>query len=184
MFLKRIFPIGLIILTIIFGFWRYNNPPCVEYSDYTHRSSWLGDNAYEIRLERFPERCGFLPALGGANYIFSWQSGNPENWKQVFTAHHDDLFDIRSDNVRVLNEKVAYAFIIQNFASTTDGGKSWNVWEIKKNLPNNDCCQNKLIRDVDLDTDGSGFMRLSSLTNSDGEVMELRTTDFGKTWNP
>jgi hypothetical protein len=184
MFLKRILPIGLIILTIIFGIWRYNNPPCVENSDYIHRSSWLGDNPFEIKLERIPERCGLFPALGGANYIFSSHSGDSENWQQIFTSHHDDLIDIRSDNVRVLDEKKAYSFIIQKFASTTDGGKSWDVWEIKKNLTNNDCCQNKLIRDVYLDVDGSGFMRLSSLTNRDSELTELRTTDFGKTWNP
>ncbi len=90
MFLKRILPLGLIILTIIFGFWRYNNLPCVENSDYTYQNVWQGKNPFEIRLERIPETCIFLPALGGANYIFSAYSSDSGNWQKIFIAHHDD----------------------------------------------------------------------------------------------
>lgn len=188
MFLKRILPIGLIILTTIFGLWRYNNPPRVENADYTYQNGWQGENPFEIRLERIPEKCIFMPALGGANYIFSTRPNGSEKWQTVFTTHHDDLIDISSDNVRVLNEKVAYTFVIQKFAATTDSGKTWKIWSPSKDLidwkRSGDEYPNwALIEQVEIKEDGSGKIELNRF-DKEGLIKELRTKDFGQTWNP
>jgi len=70
------------------------------------------------------------------------------------------------------------------FAVTTDGGATWSVWDAKKDLPNWQCCNYGLIKDVRLDSKGTGVMILNPIPQRRGEVPELHTNDFGRHWNP
>lgn len=86
MLFKRIIPIGIILLACIFGIRKYQNP-CIENSDSTYTRCWQGENPFDVKVERIPESCSFAPITAGANYVFSAQQGNSENWRQIMKVH-------------------------------------------------------------------------------------------------
>ena len=69
------------------------------------------------------------------------------------------------------------------YAVTTDGGVNWSVWSAKSDLPGWECCNYGLIQDVQFAPDGAGTMRLSVIDPRRGEVPELYTRDYGRSWH-
>ena len=122
--------------------------------------------------------------MAGANYIFQVKQGNAENWREIMSFEYDDPIDISKENIHLLNENVAYIFFGRRFAVTTDNGRNWKIWDAKKDLPNWECCTYDFIKSVNLLEDGSGTMTLKPDSNKRGEISELKTKDFGKTWTP
>lgn len=138
------------------------------------------DTRIMIRVVQRQERgIGFVL---GSFYIFQHRTNAADNWRDVMVFRHDDPVEIPEDQVRVLNDRVAYAFMGWKYAVTTDGGTSWSVWQADQDLPNWDCCNYRLIRDVQLSPDGKGTMFLNPITGRRGEVPELSTVDFGAHW--
>src|SRR5204863_2841307 len=94
-------------------------------------------------------------------------------WNDVMLFVHDDPIPIPHENVRNLNDRVAFVFIGWQYAVSADGGHSWTVWTATKDLPNWHCCNYRLIEDVQLGEDGSGCMKLRVIDANRGEVPEL-----------
>ena len=98
------------------------------------------------------------------------------------TIVHPDSIPLPKDQVRFVGDKTAYVFMGWMYAVTTDGGRTWSVWDAEKELPNCTYCNYKLIRDVQLKPDGAGRMILNPTPNTPGAVSELRTRDYGRHW--
>jgi hypothetical protein len=167
----------------------HNNPPCVESADYTYQNGWQGKNAFEIKAERMPERCILFPVTGGANYIFSSRQGTSENWQQIMTVHRDDPVEIPNESIEILNEKIAYIFMANKYAVTTDRGKTWKIWDAQKDLIDWKRTRDKYpnwasIERIYLRQDGSGEMKLDRFYSKENLIKDLHTKDFGKNWNP
>ena len=139
---------------------------------------WETSNkAFKIRITSYAEENGgFVP---GAYYVFQSASVDSAKWQEVLTIRNDDPVPIPKDQVRFMNDAIAYFFMVYKYAVTTDGGRTWFVGNIVTDLPN--WQQNRpSIKDIRIAPDGSGTMELSSSTNQ--EARPLYTRDYGRHW--
>jgi len=102
-------------------------------------------------------------------------------WREVMAFKHDDDVSMH-DQVRFVDEGIAYGFMGWMYAVTTDGGKNWFIWSAERGLPNWECCNYRLIADVSMAKDGTGLMKLNAIQGRRGEVPELHTNDYGRHW--
>jgi hypothetical protein len=143
--------------------------------------TWTDDSGgFPIRATAYHET-GFDP-VPGAYYKFESSDAAKNQWREIATFRHDDPVPIPREQVRRINHKVAYLFMGWMYAVTTDGGKSWTVWNAKRDLPGWQCCNYRLIGDVMLNADGTGTMMCNVIDTARGEVPRLLTRDFGRTW--
>src|SRR5688572_16489059 len=100
--------------------------------------SWdTSNNVFRIRVERHAEVNTFV---GGAYYVFQSAPAGSDSWQKILTFRHDDPNPIPRDQVRFVNDQVAFVFMGWMYAVTKDGGGSWSVWNAEKDLPQWDCC--------------------------------------------
>ncbi len=142
--------------------------------------SWETSNrTLRLRIDRRAEEGAWV---GGAYYVFQSAPGS-ESWKEIMTFRHDDPNPIPRDQVRFVNDQVAFVFMGWMYAVTTDAGGSWSVWNAEKDLPKWHCCNYRLISSVNIDASGTGTMILNAIPERQGEVPKLRTKDFGQHWS-
>jgi|SRR5215475_13334149 len=139
------------------------------------------NQSFKIRVNRHAEINGGF--VGGAYYVFQSAAIGSDSWQKVMTFRHDDPVEIQRDHLRFINNQIGYAFMGWTYAVTTDSGHSWFVWNAEKELPRWQCCNYRLIEEVNLAEDGKGTMKLSPIPGRSGEVHELQTMDYGKHWN-
>jgi hypothetical protein len=143
--------------------------------------SWQTSNhTFKLRVDRHSEENAFL---AGAYYVFQSAPAGSDSWQKVMIFRHDDPNPIARDQVRFVNDQVAFVFMGWMYAVTTDAGNSWSVWNGEKELPKGYGCNYRLIRSVNIDMDGAGTMILNPIPQRQGELPELHTTDFGRHWN-
>jgi hypothetical protein len=106
----------------------------------------------------------------GVYYSFEVPDG------MIMTVREEDKRAIPRDQVRFLDDQNAYVFMGCKFAGTSDGGRTWSVWDAERELPNGQNCAP--IQDVQIGLDGIGTMRLKTPL----EEQELSTSDFGRHW--
>jgi len=141
---------------------------------------WQTENKnFKIRVTSYEEKGA---NVNGAYNVFESAAGSSNAWHEIVTFRHDDQPRIPADQVRFVNDQIGYLFMGWIYAVTTDNGVSWSVWDATKHLPNWQCCNYGLIRDVRIAEDGNGVMQLNPIQNRRGEVPELRTNDYGKHW--
>lgn len=142
---------------------------------------WQTENkTFKVRVISYEEKGA---NVNGAYYVFESVAGNSNAWREIVTFRHDDQPKIPADQVRFVNDQIGYLFMGWTYAVTTDSGVSWSVWDATKDLPMWQCCNYRLIRDVQLSADGKGTMILNPIPQRRGEVPELHTGDYGRHWN-
>ena len=143
--------------------------------------TWTDESGtFPIRATAYHEtESGPVP---GAYYKFESGDAAKNHWREIATFRHDDPLPIPREQVRRVNDGVAYLFMGWMYAVTTDGGKSWSVWNAERDLPAWQCCNYRLIGDVALNADGTGTMTCNVIDSARGEVPKLLTRDFGRTW--
>ena len=143
--------------------------------------SWeTSGGPFRIHVDRhYEENGGFVP---GAYYVFRSAPNGSDNWRDIITFRHDDPVTIPRDQVRFVNDRVAFVFMGWMYSVTTDGGASWSTWDAGASLPKWQCCNYGLIKDVHLEPDGRGTMTLSPIQDRRGEVAQLHTKDYGRHW--
>ncbi|HBB96488.1 MAG TPA: hypothetical protein DC054_13960 [Blastocatellia bacterium] len=146
----------------------------------TVESFETSNQTFKLRVDRHAEVGGF-GAIAGAYYVFRSAPVGSDVWRDIMTFRHDDPNPIPRDQARFLNDHVAFVFMGWMYAVTTDSGASWSVWDSSRDLPKWRCCNYRLIQSVHLEADGTGTMTLNVIPDR-GEVPQLRTKDFGRTW--
>jgi len=142
---------------------------------------WEASNrSFKIRVTAYAEDNGGFVA--GAYYLFESAPIGSTNWREVMTFRHDDPIPIPRDQVRFLGDQIGYVFMGWKYAVTTNAGKDWSVWTAERDLPNWQCCNYRLIRNVTMAGDGKGIMQLNPIQDRRGEIPELRTNDYGRHW--
>jgi len=121
---------------------------------------------------------------GGARYLFQSALTGSDDWKEIMRFRHDDPVPIPREQVNFIDDQIGYVYMGWMYAVTTDGGRNWSVWTAERDLSNWKCCNYKLIRDVQLAADGTGKMVFNRVPGRQGEVPELRTRDYGRSWSP
>ncbi len=145
--------------------------------------SWETSNqTFKLRINRHSEENAFL---GGAYYVFQSASIGSDNWREIFTARHDDPNPIPRENLQFVNPQIAFVFFGPKYAATTDGGRSWmvwNAWEANESMQFEKYRLYPSIEAVSVESDGRGKMRLFSTTDKPVNQPELRTIDYGRSW--
>jgi hypothetical protein len=111
----------------------------------------------------------------GTYYTLQQSIVDPTYWDSVITWRQDERVDLPRQHLRIINDRVAYFFMGQVYAVTADGGHSWSLWSLDRDLADRSCCTMDLIREVSVEPDGKGFMFLK-------ESGSLTTSDFGQHW--
>lgn len=143
--------------------------------------SWVTENnTFRIRVNKHAEDHGGF--IAGAYFVFQSSPKDQENWMEIMVFRHDDPVPIPQEQIRFVDDQIGYAYIGWMYAVTTDGGKTWNVWNAMSDLPNWQCCNYKLIQEVSLNPNGTGSMILRTIPGRSGEVPLLRTKDYGRHW--
>jgi hypothetical protein len=139
----------------------------------------------QVRLEIFEEgELGHRWAIFDEKRCHLRISSAPlgsDNWKAAATGYYPCAEDV-SDIVRFVDDNVAYAFMQWWYTVTTDGGRTWNMFDVAKNFPDKAYYSPSLIERVAMAQDGTGTMLLRAEGVVDKKPMALYTSDFGKTW--
>ena len=124
---------------------------------------WRGDaietwettnNSFKIRITVFDER-GVWVGLAHSYYVFESASVNSDIWREFMMLRHDDRPKIPKDQVRFVNESIGYVFMEWMYGVTTDGGKSWSIWDLKGDMSDPHLSFGA-IKDVRIERDGTG----------------------------
>lgn len=145
--------------------------------------TWQIEHApFRIRVDKHIERGGFMAVLNGAYYVFQSESGkNSNQWREVMTIRHDDPNDIPREQVRFAGDKVGYFFMNSNYAVTDDAGESWRIFKICDFLSSREQCSG--IKNLQIDANGMGEVKINSDAKYKENLKILQTTDFGKSWS-
>jgi photosystem II stability/assembly factor-like uncharacterized protein len=138
------------------------------------------NNGFKVRVIEYEEKHPVL--LHRFNYVFQ-TSPAANDWREIMDTWTDDDVPIPHESVTFLTDNVGYISMGEIFAATIDGGRSWSVWDAKKEVPNWQCCNQAFIKEVHIASDGRGEMLLSPGFNQI-PVTKLNTKDFGMNWNP
>ena len=137
-------------------------------------------NSFRLRVTAYAEENGGFVA--GRYYVFQSAQSGSNAWHEIMTFRHDDPIPIPRDQVRFVNDRIAYVFMGWMYAISTNGGQSWSIWNALTDLPNWKCCNYGLIQDIRIDSGGGGTMTLNPIRKREGEVPILCTKDFGRHW--
>jgi len=176
---RRLFLLGLTLFVLAFA------GGCALFAGRTQGrgavlEKWQTENkTFKVRIISYEERGA---NVNGAYYVFESAAVSTNAWREIVTFRHDDQPKIPADQIRFVNDHIGYLFMGWMYAVTTDAGRNWSVWTAERDLPNWQCCNYGLIRDVTLANDGSGIMRLNPIQGRRGEVPQLRTDDYGRHW--
>jgi hypothetical protein len=141
---------------------------------------WETSNeSFKVRVTAYAEEnAGFV---GGAYYVFECTPRGSDTWREIMTFRHDDPVPIPREHVRFVNDQIGYVFMVYKYAVTTDGGATWQTWDIVGKLP--DWQNNRAaIKDVKIGENGVGVMKLDPFSDRP-KVRELFTKDYGRHWS-
>jgi hypothetical protein len=117
----------------------------------------------------------------GIYYTVQSCEAGAECWESIMTFRKGGEVAIPREQVRFLSNRIAYVYLGWMFAVTMDGGGNWFVWDAKRELANQQCCENDFIEDVQISPTGVGTMKFN--LTSQGQRLDLYTKDFGAHWN-
>jgi len=119
----------------------------------------------------------------GVYYAFEYLDERYGEWYGIFTFQQPDQVPIPRRHIRSVSEQVSFIFMGWMYAVTTDGGQTWSLWDAEYDLPMWHGRDYDFIKDVKIEPDGSGIMKVGPLFHHAREVDELYTKDYGQTWS-
>lgn len=131
-----------------------------------------------VRVTEHPE-ANASAFVAGSFYFFDSGPAETGPWRNILSVHLDDPDPIPTNNVRFVNAKIAYVFLYDKLAVTTDGGMLWSSWELAQGNPEWRP-KRAIIRDIILSADGTGTMKIEVFASR--AKITLRSNDFGKSW--
>lgn len=172
----------LVILALLFGglCWM------ASYSEHgaVYETKLLDGGSVSLRVTAYPEKI-VGPGLPGAYFVFEGRPKDVQAWSRIFEFRHDDAIPIRERCAGFSGDNVAYVYLGWVVGVTSDGGRTWSVWDASRDSEGYrtiEECNYRWIREVGINADGSGTMNVDPIRWT--EVTELRTTDFGRNWAP
>lgn len=173
--MKRIIPLTIILLSVwllIFGLVRDDRGE--KFSVVTQSF----DNIPVLRATAYHEK-GFGPVRGAIYDFESFQNGK---WTEITSFRHDDPNNIPSKNLKIENKNLLYFWFNQTYGVSTDGGKSWSVWNVERDKQENDFIKYLIIENVKIELTGRGKMIFDNYRSQKGNNYYLVTENFGKNW--
>jgi hypothetical protein len=142
---------------------------------------WEVSNAeFKVIVTAYRERALFTP---GAFYVFQSAAKDSNGLHEVLTVRTDEPNPIPHDDIRFINNQTAYFFMSNYYAVTTDSGRTWSIWDAEKNLAYRQHNLWPSIKEVHIESSGTGKMTLPPLVDQGAEVPLLHTNDYGRHWS-
>lgn len=142
---------------------------------------WEVSNAeFKVCVTAYRERALFTP---GAFYVFQSALKDSVDLHEIMTVRTDEAIAIQRQNIRFINNQIGYFFMSRYYAVTTDSGRTWSIWDAENNLAYRQHNLWPSIKEVHIQSDGSGKMTLPPLVDQGAAVPRLRTNDYGRHWN-
>ncbi len=113
-----------------------------------------GNGTFEVRVTELNESTQWGPSQ--FCYHFETAVTNKSAWNEITTVCTDDDIEIPKGQVRFVNERIGYLFMVRKYAVTTDGGNSWQVWDVDQGAPDRQYRNERFIKEVKISADGSG----------------------------
>lgn len=142
---------------------------------------WETTNAtFRVRVTAYKENVLIVP---GTYYVFQSAPVRSEVWQEIMTLKFDGPAQIPREQVRFVDDRVAYAFMGETYSVTTDGGHTWTLWNSEAALRNQPDVVSRSIKMVSIRADGTGTMQLYEHPYQKGATPTLRTEDYGRHWS-
>ena len=143
--------------------------------------TWETTNqSLKVRIKKFDERQSVL--LPHTYFALEAAAVGSDEWHEVMSWRSDDPIPIPSQQVKVLNNQVVYAFANPTYVATTDAGHTWSTWDLAKDGPRLPYPKQAWVKEVHVSSDGNGRMILNYRSNVGFALAELTTTDYGVHW--
>ena len=130
-----------------------------------------------MRIVRYSEK-GVIP---GAHFFFLSTTNGGKTWRQAMHFRHDDQIAPHCENIRFFGPDHYSVWMGWKLAVTRNGGKSWRVWYPNETWPEWQCCNYRLIEDVEFEDALRGRMTLNPIGQRE-PASELFTEDGGESW--
>ncbi len=141
------------------------------------------NQGFNVRVISFEWEKVTPPGTYYAFQVCGIDEDDRERCHHIMTIRQDEVVPIPRQQIRFINDRIAYIFMGWKYAVTVDGGESWSVWDAEEELPGWKCCDSTLIRDVAIFPDGSGMMNLNQTLKNSAENLILQTKDYGQHWS-
>ena len=139
------------------------------------------NSVFKIRVTANAE--GGLGFVAGAYYVFESARVDSSRWREVMIYRHDDPVPIPRDHVRFLSENIAYLFMGNMYAITTDAGQTWSIWKAPDEIFRGGKYYGyRYPNDIEVSVDGKGRMTIEPMEARSGPSHYLCTTDYGRSW--
>lgn len=139
------------------------------------------NKTFKVRITVYEEKNPVF--LHHFNYVFETSHVATNEWRELIDTWTDDDIPIPHDSVRFVTDSIGYVTMGESFAGTTDGGRTWAIWDARKKIPDWQCCNQTFIKDLQVASDGKGQMILQPRFHG-LPTTTLYTNDFGVNWNP
>ena len=174
--MKRILPVSIILVSIYFLIFISN----ADRRGYIFSTMTQGYNDKSIlRVVSHREKYCF-GACGSINVFQTYQTGV---WREITAFRHDDPIAFSNNNLKIENENFFYFWFGWKFGVTTDGGKTWAIWDASEDDLMKKSLNYSLIKNVKIEPDGKGKMFFSPDEKNQNGISFFETEDFGKTWH-
>ena len=148
--------------------------------DQVIRTWETANHTFRVRVREYNERGPIV--LPHYYYTFEATQAGSGDWHEIATVRTDEDLEIPREQIRFISDRTGYLFILGKYAVTTDGSYSWQVWDADEGVPKQQDPSQRFIRDVNINPDGSGTMKLIS-RSVQKEPIELHTKDYGRHWS-
>lgn len=157
------------------------------------RGSTWREGKYNAHTQEFPWQEGKIswttydiynvePSGRYHTFNITRQINGRERTRIIFHILPGEEESNNTGRVKLLNDKVAYVCLGWRYSVTLDGGQTWHLWDVERDLLSWNCCDAGLIKDVQISTRGEGVMTLRPIPNGKNDSLLLRTQDFGEHW--
>lgn len=141
---------------------------------------WEVSNAeFKVRVTAYRENALYAP---GAIYVFQSAAVGSNDWYDILTVRTDEPIPIPREKIRFVSDQIGYFFMSGHYSVTTDGGRTWSIWDAERDLAYRHYNLWPSIKEVNIELDGAGTMVLPPLTDFSGELPVLQTKDYGRHW--
>lgn len=171
------------LIVIAFGAYKAFGPGYTLWSSepkpYEITEFTVDGSPHKVRDRMFLEEGIMAGSLHRFEFLHSDGS-----WKEVFSFRFDDPAHTREHNIQFKKLANGSLAIVAGWmlALSNDEGTTWNVWDAARDLKSWQCCNYKLIQDLEIDPSGTGIMNVNVIAEERRERPLFRTRDGGRTW--
>ncbi len=117
-----------------------------------------------------------------SKYYYQLYCSNFSEGTAVMSMYNPDPNLQPEKNLHFLGGGKIYFYFGWKYAISLDNGKTWDIWSADRKLKDFQAGEYNLIKQVNIETNGTGKMELDRDKETSKYISSLFTTDYGRTW--